>query len=208
MKPNTILKLVAVFMALTTPGCGTMRVKLAYISPPGLKSPLSTIKPMTIELHVHDLRDAGERDRQADVKNGYGMTTGTVVSDKDVTLVLFDAIKSEFENSGHKIVSEDGGNADAKMDVELNRFWSESKERFWDFEMLGTISTVVTIGNTHRPSEQFSKRIVSTSRTGEVITGGSGQHEAVLNAALKEYIKDLTYDPGVLKALDTQSQSP
>src|SRR6266498_276081 len=106
MKTNCLLKLLFTCVTgLLVSGCGTNHIKLAYTAQPGTKGPLSTIKPISLALQVNDGRDLAERDRQADLKNGYGMTIGSAVSEKDITQVLFDALKSEFENNGHKIVS-------------------------------------------------------------------------------------------------------
>lgn len=211
MKLKYLSKLLfPVMIAVLMSGCGTQRIKLGYTAMPGTKSPLGTIKPMTMALHVEDQRDPAERDRQGNIINGYGMTIGHAVSDRDVTLVLFDAIRSEFENNGHKVVSADAKNADAKMDVALERLWSETKMHMMDIELIGTLNSEVTIRNLHGSAEPFNKLINSTARkSGGMVTAGAGPHRTILNEVLKEYIKNLTYDPAVLKALEMpQQQSP
>lgn len=211
MKSKYLFKLLLpLLIAALMSGCGTQRIKLGYSAMPGTKGPLGTIKPMTMALQVEDQRDQAERDRQGNIINSYGMTIGHAVSDRDVTLVLFDAIKSEFENNGHKVVSAGDKNADAKMDVALKRLWSETKIHMLDIELIGTLNSEVTIRNLHGSAEPFNKLINSTARkSGGMATAGATPHRVILDEVLKEYIKNLTYDPSVLKALELpQQQSP
>lgn len=173
-------------------------VDMSYI--PETKSPLITIKPMTIALQVEDQRNPEEQDRVGDKKNGFGIVTASVKSKKEVTVILYDALKNELENNGHKIANTKENKYDAFIKVLLKRYWGDYRTHFLDLEMIGTINADISIQNPQNGLAIFSKVITSTFRESRQMAG-DGAFKSVLNGVLREFVRSFSRDPGILKAL-------
>jgi hypothetical protein len=167
-------------------------VNLDYHAPPGEKTPLGEIKPMTCALKVDDAREPGIASRVGDKVNGFGSTGAAIQSDRDVKEVVFEAIKSEFETSGHKVVTGDA-QADVTLQVSIKRYWTESKIHFWDVEVLGTVSADLTVSGTQTNIPPFTRTITGTSRSSNQLVTDADYQKA-LNGALSEFIREMALD--------------
>ena len=200
---KTMVRLLIIFLFLSLfflPACAltTANVDLAYM--PKSKSPLITIKPMMIALQIEDKRNQEERDRVGNKKNNLGMVTAPVKAKKEVTLVLYDALKNEINNNGHKTVDKKEDNYDAFIRVLLKKYWSDTKVHFWDIEMIGTINANISILNPQNGSVLFSKALNSTFRESKIMATDEA-FKSVLNGALVEFVRSFSRDTAVLKAL-------
>ena len=177
-------------------GCAALNVDIVYRITTSKKSPLSTIKPMRIELQVEDQRNPNEQDRLGE----RGPAKTKVISNKEVTVVLHDALKSALNNNGHNVIDIKEGQSDVIIHVRLKRYWSDRLVHFWELEMRGTISADITILNPQNDSVLFSKTISSTfSESRQLAT--SEAYESALNGALAEFIRNFSRNPGILKTL-------
>lgn len=183
-------------------GCAfsAAHVKPAYVPEAGKKSPLSTIRPLTISILVEDQRNLSERGRVGDRKNGYGAVTAEVLSDKEPRTILYDALKAECENNAHRIVKSEDGKADALLKIGLNRYWSDFAIHFFDIEMKGMLDTEIAILNGADQHQLASKPLNSTYRESRQMAL-DGAYESALNGALIEFIRSFARDPNVLEAL-------
>lgn len=202
----TVKKLLGIllFSVIALSGCAftTAKLDLGYL--PTSESPLATIKPMNFALEIKDQRNIDERDRVGDKKNSYGMVTAKVLSNKDVTTILYEALENELKNNGHKVI-DTKETSDAVINLDLKRYWSDCRIHFWDLEMIGTVSSHITILNPRNESVLFSKTMNSTFRESRQLALDEA-FKRVLDNALAEFIRGFSRDPGLLKALQLAQQ--
>ena len=198
-RSSTILSFLFL-IALSGCAFSDAHVNPVFTPEPGKKSPLSTIRPLTISILVDDQRNPNERDRVGDKKNGYGSVTAKVLSDKEPTKILYEGLKAECENNAHQIVDPEGGNVDALIKIDLKRYWSDFTIHFFDIEMKGMLDTNVAILNGINQNQLASKPLNSTYRESRQY-GGAGAFESALTGALFEFIRSFARDPNVLESL-------
>ncbi len=188
-------------------GCAltTARVNLAYRADSERKGPLSTIKPMTVALHVDDKRAPGERDRVGDKKNAFGAVMARVTANKDVTSVLYDALKSEFENNGHKVVATGNADSDVVISANLTKCWVDTRIHAFDLEMIGTAGAEMTVRNRDGTVVYGTKPVIGTFQESRAVAT-AGAYEHALNGALAELVRNVARDPSVLEALRRAQQ--
>ncbi len=200
---STVKKLfrISLLSIVILSGCAytTAHVDLSYLPEADKKSPLGMIKPMTFALQVEDQRPVGKRDRVGDKRGGFGQVAASVKSDKEVTMVLHDALKNELENNGHRVVDTKEAPSDVIIHLGLKKYWSDARVG-WDIEMIGRIYADITIRNPRNDSVLFSKPIYSAFRESRQLGTGKA-YESVLNGALAEFIRSFSRDPSILKAL-------
>ena len=73
--------------------------------------------------------------------------TAKVLSDKEPTTILYEALKAECENNAHRIIKSEDGGADASIKIGLKRYWSNFAIHFFDIEMKGMLDTDIAILN-------------------------------------------------------------
>jgi len=160
---------------------------------------------MTIGLQVEDQREVDKRDRVGDKKNNLGMVTAKVKSNKEVTVVLHDALKNELENNGHKVVNMNELPLDLIISVRLKRYWSDGRIHFFDVEMIAAIDTDITIHSPRNDSIVALKPINGAFRESWQIAL-DGAFQSALNGALAEFVRNFSRDPDVLKAFELAVQ--
>lgn len=174
-------------------------VNLAYAPEAGKKSPLSAVSTLRFALQVDDQRDGSERDRVGDKKNNYGMVTAKVLSKTEPPTVIQNALGRELTHNGHEVV-EKQASPDIVVQASLKKYWSDARVRFWDVEMIATLSSDVSIldGRTNRVI--LSKPLNCTFRDSTPMAT-DGCHEKVLNGALAEFVRTFARDPAILDAI-------
>ena len=202
MRRHRTTALAASFLAgIVASGCAftTARLALDYQPAPGKKSPLSAIPPRVVALTVNDERPADERDRVGNKKNSLGMVTAPVQSTKDVSAVIFDALKLEFENNGHTVKSQ-SNQPDVIVSTTVKRYWGNSSMRMFDIEMTGIIDADIVVASAQNRSAAGSRPLTTTFREGAFM-GGDGAFDSVLNKTLAEFVRNFSRDPTLLEAL-------
>lgn len=198
---NRLLR-ISLFGAVFLSGCAltNAHIDLAFLPEPEKKSPLGTISPMQVALQIEDQRPAGERQWVGNKRNGFGMVTAWVKSNKEVTSVVYDALKNEFLINGHKVVEAKETPSDLLIHIGLKRYWSDISIHFWDVEVIGTLNADVTIRDRRKDLAFLSRPMQSAFRESrQIVTDGA--YESVLNGALAEFVRTFSRDPGLLKAL-------
>jgi len=197
---SSVKKLIWVFLfsVIILSGCADMLVNLAYLPEALKKSPLSTLKPMTVALQLEDQRNPNESDRLGDdCKNAYGMVFCKVKSNEEVKMVIYDALKNELRNNGHKLVDTKEEQPDVKIYVRLKKYWADHRV---GSEMTGMMNADIMVINPRDDSTLLSKQIASTFRQSHHFVF-KGAYESILNGVLAEFVRDFFYDPSILKAL-------
>jgi uncharacterized lipoprotein len=165
-----------------------------------VKSPLSTIEPLKVDLKVQDNRNPAERDKIGMKKNTYGMELAPVVARQDVTEIIREALNTEFANNGHQVLSAGDQDAQLIVEVDVNKFWSDMKIGIVDVKVQGIISTQVTIIDADSRDVLASEPIDTTATRSEQI-GSGGAMERALVDALGEYVSNFSRDPTIIEAL-------
>lgn len=192
----------SLFLPIILQGCALTdaHIDLAYLPAPGAKSPLGTIDSMQVVLQIDDQRPAGERQWVGNKRNGYGMVTAWIKSNKEVPSVVYNALKNEFVSNGHKIADEKGSPPNISIIVALKRYWSDISIGFWNVEVIGTLNADITVRDPGKDFAPPSRPIQATFREGHAIAT-DGAYEGALNGALTEFIRSFSRDPNILKAL-------
>jgi hypothetical protein len=203
------LWLIGVFVMSTLAGCAfsTARVDLNYAPDAAKKSPLSTFKPMTIALQVDDQRESAERGKVGDKKNNFGMVTAAVESKKEVTSVIYDALKHELENNNHKVIAVPKDSVtDLIIVAKLKKYWSDFVMHFVDLEMTGIIIADVSIVSPETKIVLGQKTVNGTfTESRQMVLDGA--FESALNGALAEFVRSFSRDPTLLDAIRSGSKS-
>lgn len=207
LRPFVRLTCVALSSLLLV-GCAlsTAKVNVGYQAQPGTKTPLSDIKPMTCALKVEDARGPMPPNRVGEKSNAFGPTGAYIEAPKDIKEIIFEAVKSEFETSGHKIVTGDA-TADATLTVSIKRYWTESKTHFWDIEVVGTVSAELTSSGTQTNVPPFTRTITGTFRSSNQLVT-DGDYEKALNQALSEFIREMALDSQLAADLRRRVPAP
>lgn len=194
----------------TLAGCAfsTARVDLNYAPDAAKKSPLSTLKPTTIALQVDDQRELSEQGRVGNKKNNLGMVTAAVETKKEVTSVIYDALKHELENNNHKVIAVPKDSVtDLIIVAKLKKYWSDFVMHFFDIEMTGTIIADVSIVSP-QTNTVLGQKTVNGTFTESRQMALDGAFESALNGALAEFIRAFSRDPTLLDAIRSGAKSP
>jgi hypothetical protein len=194
-----IAPLLVVSMLLGACAFTTANVELDYQPAADSKTPLGALPAQRIALRVDDQRPVAERDRIGMKKNGYGMETAKVVSTRDVTGVLREAIQRELQGGGHT-VTESAANADVVLTATLKRYYADTRIRFLDVEMSGFIDTDLIISDPVDEQKRVSVPLNASYREGKQLVLDS-TFGAVLNRTLAEYMRSFARETALLEAL-------
>jgi uncharacterized lipoprotein YajG len=199
--PNVRVVVLAVFVGAMLSGCAfsTAHVALDYQPSAERRSPLSTVPSRVIAVQLEDQRPPAERDRVADKKNGFGQVTAPVLSTKDVSAVIRDALTRELQNNGHTIASP-AGPSDVVIKTVLKRYWANVSVRFTDIEMTGIITADITVTPTRNQAVAITRPVNTTLQEG-ALAGTDGAYESVLNKTLAEFVRNFSRETAVLDTL-------
>jgi hypothetical protein len=216
---------ISLFSFFAFSGCTTTYyVHLAYLPEASTKSPLGKLSPLQVGVEIQDQRGTGNL-----VGIHSGQAAFQIRSDRDVPSILYDAIRKEFENNGHTVITEKS-TSDVIVHVGLKRYWSAYRTYGLTDDVIGTLILDFSIRNPRKGSILFAKPIetdfvidnVAWRILPEVMATGvlsmglatpfhaayvtKRTHETVLNGALDEFIRRFARDPEILKALELAQQ--
>lgn len=187
----------ALLCATLISGCafGTTKVPIAYDASqvkPGL---LSEAAPRRIALgEITDAR--ADPTRIGDKRNGYGQTLGALVPTASVPEIVRGALKATLEKNGHT-VADDG---DLVLDAKIEKFWADYKTGLVTVEYFGTTDVGLTLKDKATQSVLFAETFngYHSMKTG----GGFGPIGQVLNEALSDLGKDISFSEELKEALE------
>jgi uncharacterized lipoprotein YajG len=188
-------------LALLISGCAFTegQVNLTYTPDAASKNPLMTVPAKAIVLRVEDGRPSHEKSSVGNKRNGFGMVTAVVKSEKEPTSIVYDALAKELSNSGHRIVAS-SSDAQIGIVVALKRFWTDVSIHFWDLEFIGNLDANVTIQVAKDNSDLLSKPMSSAFRESRQL-GTDSAYESALNGVLGEFVRSFSRDPAILQVL-------
>ena len=141
MKGKTVFLLVSMAIFLTA--CvGNITVKPNYQPPTSADTPLASVPALRIKL----MNFENKREQRTNAiwighrEAAGGVSMGDVFSERPISEIIRDAIRTELMSNGHSIVSD---NEDISMKGEIRKFWvgTEVTTLYWD--VIGEISIVV-----------------------------------------------------------------
>lgn len=190
-------------LAAGASGCISTKsqLDLEYRPESGAKSPLSTIQPLVLSIRIDDHRDNNERDRVGTRFKG-GLLETPITANRDVILVLTDALTKELENNGHHVRLRKEANVDSGFHFRLKRYWccdvrllgSQLGSRHWAAMLNGDVE-ILNARNEHLLSKPISGTYV------RAVDAQIAEYEPMLNGVLSEFIRSLARDPGIIDAL-------
>lgn len=174
-------------------GCDTMSPATVTFVPSG-KNPIASIKPLTILVQVEDQRPPDERDsvfRHVAIGGSDSWNTK-----KPVPLIVQDALVSELSKCGHRAVVDSSKSTDARLKIVLRRF-----RAFYSIAgaaLSAQIDAEILITNEARKTDTPPFQI---SGDYQRTTYSFKNPNRELNAALAEFVHNLTFDSRLVEAL-------
>lgn len=189
------------WFVLLVAGCSVVdgRGDLAYRAESESKSPLSTLRPLRFRVDVVDQRDVADARLIGYKRSGLGNVLASIRSNQEVPALVRQALEAELGNNGHGISSDDPAKGEASLMVRLKKVWTEPLAKIFDVQVLATVSAEIHL-------RDGQGRLV-VSRT---IAGGhqeswpsslSDEYGRVLNRALREFVRNVARDGGLLNGL-------
>ena len=203
-KMKKIFIIFSVLFVLTSYGCGPGIINIKYSPDINKSYPLSSISPNTILIKVEDNRSESEKKMVGyyfDIMWG-GQKPYT--SKIPPPQIIYNVLKTEFENSGHKVYAEMERKDGLLFSVKLNRFFLDLR---WNTKGLitgyvGEIIADLNVIELKSNKSFFSKKTHSTTRLDWRGHPDSKEtYEVKFNEVIKQFIQDLLYDFSLIKAL-------
>lgn len=200
-------RLLIVFGAcLFLSGCiSAANVKVSYVPDPARKSPLETLKPLTVSIAMEDHRVSSEKDRVGNRKDGFGGTAAPVLANDAPTSLMKDALIKEFENNGIQVVDSSSGTPQKLITAKLKKYWVQNKMNVFDITMSSTITAEIVVNDSGQDAKSSSHTITGSAQDSRQLAIESA-FEEVLNSAMGEFVHSFSRDPGLLAALRRKEQ--
>jgi hypothetical protein len=214
LKSNTILltTVCVLFLSLCT-GCASKQVKVDLNYAPDSTSLLSNLKPTVVYLQVVDQRPEEQRNSIGVQRNTmFGTKHADIISKTQEVQVVYDALKTEWERSGHSVLNPEQGHGEITIIVWLTQFLIDSKAVNTHIELVGSIRAVVIVSDSVGNAPQASFTVEGSYRDflqmGWLRSGGlfglggisfaatpKSHIENVLNGALAEFVRRFSLEP-------------
>jgi uncharacterized lipoprotein YajG len=125
-------------------GCGSKQLKVDLNYTPNKKTMLNDLKPAVVSLRVVDHRPI-EQQKIIGVqrKTVFGTKQADIIPKTSVIEVVHNAIKTELERGGHKVLNPEQGQGDITLIVWLKQLLIDSKAAELDIELVGSIRAEV-----------------------------------------------------------------
>jgi Uncharacterized lipoprotein len=185
-------------LSLTLGGCAFTQANLnvGYDEAKAAKGPLSEIPSR--QLTIGEFKDVRpERDKIGYKRNGYGMKTADILTQKPVPEIVREAVTAELSKNGHATASKA---PELVLAGEITTFWFDTQINFWSVEFMGTVAMDlnVTDGKTGAPllARKYQGHFNEKS-----LGGLDATWERVMNAALALMIEEMSTDTKLLEVL-------
>ena len=199
--------LCTLLLSLTLGGCAFTQANLnvSYDEAKAVKGPLSEITPRQITIgEFKDIRP--EREKIGYKRNGYGMKTADIVTQKRVPEIVREAVTAEFSKNGH--VTADKA-SEFVLAGDITTFWFDLQINFWSVEFMGTVAIDFTVTDGRNGASLLARKY--QGHFNEKSLGGlDATWERVMNTALALMIEDMSTDVKlleVLRKLDTPNDT-
>lgn len=184
-----------VTFALSLSACALSEdtVSLQYTPMAGV-SEVGGAKQASVVVNVVDAR-SDYRDRVSTKKNGYGMEMAAIRSDRDVTLVVKEALESELRARGFRV-----GEGPAQTKVDLLKFYNDFKIGFFTGDAVADVTFNVQVVGANG-AIAFSKPINSSGKAADIMLASGSNAKEALENGLRTAIANLMQDPEFMSAV-------
>lgn len=191
-------------LSFTLGGCAFTQANLniVYDETKASKGPLSNLTPRQLAIgEFRDLRP--ERDRIGYKRNGYGMKTADILTQKPVPEIIRDAISAEFLKNGHIMSAK---TPEIRVAGDVTTFWFDLQINFWTVEFMGTIAIDLNLVDGATGAPMLTRKY--QGHFNEKSLGGlEGTWERVMNAALAAMIEEMSTDLKLIDVLRTSAKA-
>jgi len=124
-------------------------------------------------------------------RNSYGMGLGDILlpEGKTVNLLIDEALRQAFTESGYKVISskEQINNNTYVIDAQINKLWSWMNPGFWAITLSTEISTNISFKN----NSSSDNKIINVKASDTFQSGSEDNWLEVMQSALKTYKTEL-----------------
>jgi len=149
---------------------------------------------VTVALTVNDARTT-DRTKISNKTNAYGMEMAAIRADRDVTLIVREALEAELKSRGFTI-----GNGGANTSLAINRFYATFQSHLFSGDALGDIKFHVSVLSTGGATAYEREVDVMGIEPGIQLASGSNA-AAALSDGMGKAFDTLFADPAFLAAL-------
>lgn len=157
------------------------------------------IRPMKVALQIEDLRGADKGDTIGSAKQLFGLVGYEFKTGKEVKVLVYEAMKSELENNGHRVISAVESNPDVIIEARVKKLWIDANQK------IGVIIANVSIMHP-RDKSIFGQRLIIGTFRGEQTMLHVPSLQSTLNGALVEFVRNFSRDPDLLDAFGLAQQ--
>lgn len=196
--------LVLMWLSLTLGGCAFTQANLnvAYDDAKAAKGPLSNVPARRLAIgEFKDVRP--ERDKIGYKRNGYGMKTADIVTQKPVTDIVRQAVSAEFSKNGHRI---SGDAPEFVLAGEITTFWFDMQVNFWSVEFMGTVAVDFSVAD-GKSGAALATRKYQGHFNEKSLGGLDSTWERVMNTALALMIEEMSTDTKLLEMLQPPAKA-
>jgi len=185
----------AALLAVAISGCALTEdtVSLQYRPMAGVAE-VPGAKQVGIVVAVADARTA-HRDRVSVKKNGYGMEMAAIRSDRDVTLLVKEAIEAELRARGFRIGE---GGAQAKAD--LLTFYNDFKIGFFSGDAVAEVTFNIQVVGSNG-TILYSKPVSSSGKAPDILLASGSNAKTALENGLQTAIANLMSDQAFIDSV-------
>jgi Uncharacterized lipoprotein len=185
-------------LLLTLGGCAFTQANLnvGYDEAKAAKGPLSEIPSR--QLTIGEFKDVRpERDRIGYKRNGYGMKTADILTQKPVPEIVREAVTAELSKNGHMTASKA---PELGLASKITTFWFNTQINFWSVEFMGTVAVNLNVTDGKTGASLLARKY--QGHFNEKSLGGlDATWERAMNAALVLMIEEMSTDTKLLEVL-------
>lgn len=186
--------------ALSLTGCALTDAQLDVSHDPAAaqEGPIAEVESIIfVPGEIADLREDTERIGYK--KNGFGMNTADITTDKPVGEIVRDAIVHAIETNGHAV-----GDTGIGISGSVSNFWVDLDQNFWSVEVIGNIATSLTFTDTESGDVLYSRDYKgSYSDKVQVVTNST--YDDAISGAVANLIDEIVFDEDLAEALRERS---
>jgi len=148
-----------------------------------------TFVPGTLEDTRQDQERIGYK------KNGFGMNTADLTTDRPVTDIVMDAIVHAIEANGHTV-----GDSGVGVSGEISHFWVDLDQNFWSVEVIGSVDATLRFTDTVS-GDLLYERGYKGSYSDKVQVVTNSTYDAAISGAVGNLIDEIVFDEDLAEVL-------
>lgn len=193
------LRAVSLLLLLVPAACALERdyVEVRY-GTPRFAGPVAGASAVSVQVAARDGRTT-QQDRVSNKINGYGMEMAPIIATNDVVAETGQMIMAELERAGFR-----PGGSDARVDVEVLRFYNRFQTGFWAGRAEAEIQ--VNLRVLDRSGSQVYGRVYTVQGVVPAVQLANGSNAVIaLQSAMEKLVQAVVGDPAFIAALTARA---